>query len=190
MKNLGIKSLIVATMLAGYACTNDNNKGKADTAEIAEDTNEARFDDTKLEDDSEFMVTAASGGLMEVKLGELAKTNAMSESVKDFAKQMVSDHTKANEKLTALAASKNISIPLAPSDKHQKHIDDISSKTGKDFDKAYMDLMVEDHEEDIDLFEKQAENGKDADIKSFASTTLATLKHHLEMAKGVKDKLK
>lgn len=186
MKNLGIKSLIVATMLAGYACTNDNKSEKADTAEIAEDTNEARFDDTKLEDDSEFMVTAASGGLMEVKLGELAKTNALNQSVKDFAKQMASDHTQVNAELAALATQKNISIPVAPSDKHQKHIDDLSSKTGKDFDKAYMDLMVEDHEEDIDLFEKQAEHGKDADIKTLASGKIATLKHHLEMAKGIK----
>lgn len=190
MKNLGIKSLIIAGMLSTYACTSENNEKKEDTVEVAEDTNEARFDDTKLEDDSEFMVTAASGGMMEVKLGELAAKNASSPKVKEFAKQMVEDHTKVNKAVMALAAQKNISLPTAPSDKHKKHIDDLSSKMGAEFDKEYMSLMVDHHQEDIDLFEKAAEKCKDGDIKALASGTLPALKHHLEMAQGIKDAMK
>ena len=103
---------------------------------------------------------------------------------------MVKDHSKANEELKALAASKNITIPTTPGEKHQKHIDDLKNKKGADFDKDYIKMMVDDHEEDISKFEKEGNNGNDAQIKAFAAGKVPTLKHHLEMAKSINDAMK
>ncbi len=61
-------------------------------------------------------------------------------------------------------------------------VNDLTAKTGKEFDKEYMNMMVDDHKEDIDAFEKAAEKGNDADLKAFAAKTIPTLKQHLEMA--------
>lgn len=127
---------------------------------------------------------------MEVELGKLASTNASSPAVKAFGQQMVSDHTKANDELKTLAASKNITLPATPGNKHQDHINDLKEKKGADFDKAYIDLMVDDHKEDVDAFQKEANDGKDAEIKAFAAGKVPTLQHHLDMAKSTKDKLK
>lgn len=166
------------------------DKKQDDSKEIAEDQNEEKFDDTTLEKDSEFAVEAADAGMMEVQLGQLAQTNASSDDVKAFAQQMVSDHKTANDELAALAQQKGITLPAAMSEKCQNKYNDLSTKTGKDFDKAYMDLMVKDHKDAVDAFKKEAEKGEDAEIRTWASGKVATLESHLEMAKQTEEVVK
>ena len=98
---------------------------------------------------------------------------------------MVKDHTDANDKLKDLAAQKNISLPSSISQDDQKHIDDLSQKTAKDFDKDYIDMMVKDHKDDIDLFEDAVKNSSDSTFKNFAAKTLPTLYKHLGAAKAI-----
>jgi putative membrane protein len=188
------KILLPLMALSLLVTTSCNNAEQNDSAEVAEERNEQKADSANLGDNMEnamdFAVEAASGGLMEVELGKLAATNAASPKVKEFGQTMVKDHGKANEELKALAAQKNISIPSTPGEKHQSHIEELKTKKGADFDKAYMSMMVEDHEEDINKFEKASQNDKDADIKAFASKTLPVLRQHHEMAKTINDGLK
>jgi putative membrane protein len=80
-------------------------------------------------------------------------------------------------------------LPDVMSEKRQKNYYDLDQKKGAEFDKGYMDQMVKDHKDDIDKFEKEAENGKDAEIKSWAAGKLATLRHHLEEAERIRDGL-
>lgn len=184
------KFLIPMMVLAVVSFTScGESTEKTDTTEVSEEANENKFED-KMEKDHEFLVEAASGGLMEVELGKLAAANAASAEVKQFAAQMVTDHTKANEELKTLAAAKNVTIPAAPGEDHMKHINDLREKKGADFDKAYMSLMVDDHQEDVNKFEEQGNNGNDVEIKAFAAGKVATLKQHHEMAKTLNDKLK
>lgn len=183
MKKLTLSALVMASMLTFSAC-NSNNKAE-DTKEVAEEQNEQKLDDTNLEDDSEFAVAAADGGMMEVQLGELAQTNGSSAKVKEFAKTMVTDHGKANEELKALAQQKNITLPMALSDEKQKKYDDLAKKKGAEFDKDYVSFMVSDHKEDISEFEEAAKDAKDPDVKAWAAGKVPTLKHHLEMAEAM-----
>ncbi|CAG5070508.1 hypothetical protein DYBT9623_03053 [Dyadobacter sp. CECT 9623] len=184
MKKITIGSLALAAMMAFSAC---NSNKTEDTKDVAEEQNEQKLDDTTLEDDSEFAVAAADGGMMEVKLGELAKTAAVNAEVKKFGEQMVTDHGKANDELKALAQQKNITLPMALSDDKQKKYDDLAAKKGADFDKAYISFMVDDHKEDISEFEEAAKDAKDPDVKSWAAGKVPALKHHLEMAQKIKD---
>lgn len=172
------------------ACNNAENQ---DATEMAEEKNEQKMDSTNtenMEEDQEFMVEAASGGLMEVQLGTLAAQNAASPRVKEFGQMMVKDHTAANTEMMAMAEKKNISLPAAPGEDHQHHIDGLKDKKGVEFDKDYMSMMVKDHEEDIENFEKASQNAKDAELKAFATKTLPILKQHLEMAKSINEGLK
>lgn len=137
--------------------------------------------------DMDFMEEAAYGGLMEVELGQYAQQNAQEVRVKNFGAMMVRDHSKANNKLKALAASKNITLPTTLDDKHIDRINDIKEKRGFEFDKEYMAEMIDDHEMDVDKFKKQAENGNDSDIKAFAANTLSILLMHQDSAKNIKD---
>lgn len=188
MKKITLSAFFLASMLVFSSC--GSSEKKEDSKEMAEDQNEEKFDDTKLEDDTEFAVEAADGGMIEVQLGELAEKNGMSKGVKDFGKMMVKDHSKANEELKALAEKKNITLPTMVSEDKQKMYNELAAKTGADFDKAYVSAMVDDHKEDIKAFEKASTDCKDADIKTWAGEKLPTLNHHLETAQSLKDMIK
>jgi putative membrane protein len=195
MKKWSLFLMIAASTWAFQACNDNNdavknaneaNEEKQDSSNMNKDTVASTTSTTPVnEDDSKFMVEAASGGMMEVQLGQLAQEKAKSQRVKDFGSMMVRDHSKANDELKSLAATKNVTLPATPGDKQQKHINDLSKKTGSDFDKAYMNMMVDDHKDDIDAFEKCANKGTDADVKSWASKTLPVLRTHLDSAKAV-----
>jgi putative membrane protein len=177
-------TLICLSLLAALGLTSCNNK-ENENNKAADNANEAKFDDSNIEKDVEFATTAASGGLMEVELGRLAVSNGGSDDVRKFGQDMITDHSKANDELKSLAASKNISLPTVPNQAHQKKIDDLQGKSGEGFDFDYIDLMVKDHKEDIDLFEKEADKGNDPDLKAWAAGKLPTLRHHLMMAEEI-----
>jgi putative membrane protein len=140
-------------------------------------------------DDSQFMMQAASGSLMEIEAGKLAKKNAQSKEVSDFASRMIIDHTKANEELKALAVSKNISLPLSPETAEVKHLNEIGSLKGKDFDQQYVNMMISDHEKTINMFEDQIKHGSDVNVRKWATQTLPVLKEHRSLINGIKGKM-
>ncbi len=193
-------SLILLTVALGIfqACNSDNN----DSVDAANEANENKDssamttngDTARIaglpvdEDDAEFAVAAANGGMMEVELGKYASQNAMSQRVKDFAAMIVRDHTAANDELKALAMSKNITLPATVGDDARKHMDEMMKMKGKDFDKHYMDMMVDDHQKDVKAFEKAAKDCKDPELKSFAGKTLPVLMAHLDSSKAINGK--
>ena len=128
--------------------------------------------------------------MAEVQLGKLAQDNAGSKAVKEFGLQMASDHAKANDKLKEIAASKDVELPTSPAKKEQAFEDKFQTMSGSNFDKAYISHMVADHRMDIAEFEKEAKNGKDAEVKAFASETLPTLREHLKMAQQTQSQVK
>ena len=194
------KILMPLAIAALFAC---NSSEKKDSVETAQEANEKKTDSVTSnenvaatnmpvdKDDQDFLVKAASGGLMEVTLGEMTEQKAASASVKSFGKMMVADHSKVNDELKTLAARKNITIPGSPGEDEQKHIKKLNeSKMGRDFDKDYMSMMVDDHKEDLKKFEKAANDCKDPDIKAFAAKYVPTLKQHLDSAQAIRDKIK
>lgn len=199
MRSIFFNFLIFGLSFLVFSC--DPTPNRKDTGEVAEEQNEERIEETtpdtaamgtedKREDDAEFMVEAASGGMMEVELGKLAQQKAQTKEVKNFAKMMVTDHSKANTELKALAAKKNITVPTAMADKHQTMYNNLKDKTGLEFDKDYMDMMVSDHRDDVDMFEDKVEDAKDADIKAFASKTLTVLRMHYDSAQRIQNIVK
>src|ERR1700744_5400209 len=116
--------------------------------------------------------------MAEVALAKLALSKTTNPQIKDFATMMVTDHTKANEELAGIAKTKNITLPEAVSAEHQKKMDDLSQKSGADFDKAYVDAMVDGHKKTLSLMQDEAKNGQDADLKAFAATTASTVQMH------------
>ena len=101
---------------------------------------------------------------------------------------MVTDHTKANDKLKQLAMAKNINLPANLNDASQKKLDELNKKTGKDFDKAYMDDMLDGHKKTVEKLQKGSTDLKDADLKNFASTTLPTVQMHQDSIKAIAGK--
>lgn len=135
--------------------------------------------------DKRFLDKAAEGGKAEVELGQLAVQKAASEDVKKFGQRMVDDHTRANQKLQEVAEQKGIKLPDKLDAKDQATKARLEKLSGKQFDEAYMKDMVKDHTKDVNEFQREANDGKDPDVKSFAQTTLPTLQDHLKDAKQI-----
>jgi len=184
-----IASMLLAGvfLLSVSSCGRKENDNREDAKEEAKDENKEKFEDTDLKADWKFAVDAADAGMLEVELGKLAQTKAVSPEIKNLAQTMVTDHGKANEELKNLAAQKNISIPAALSDKSQRKYDDLNGKSGREFDKAYAGAMVDDHEDVVDWFKKESEKGNDPDLKAWAAEKIPTLEHHLQMSKQAKE---
>ena len=140
--------------------------------------------------DKDFAQKAAVGGMAEVQLGNLAQQKAANDQVKQFAARMVTDHTKANDELKQIASTKGVQLPSALDKKHQSDMDRLQKMSGADFDKGYMSHMVDDHKQDVAEFKKEANGGKDGDVKGFAAKTLPTLEEHLKLAQTTNDAVK
>lgn len=137
------------------------------------------------EADQTFVEKAAQDSIAEIDLGELAKERAESEEVKQFAQRMIDDHGKANEQLEEIAKSKGAVIPTEAGEEHSKLRAELGELEGEAFDQKYMAAMAEDHQKAVDLFQKQAEEGEDPELKSFAEQTLPIIKEHLTMAQSM-----
>jgi putative membrane protein len=200
MKKLQICLYAGILALICFSC----NNSQPDSAQAAKDSNATKMDSTGVGDsaaaktvpatvskaDQDFAVNTAIAGMTEIQAGQLAQQKGMAKDVKAYGTMMVEDHTKAADKLKAIAAQKNLTLPSALTPDMQKNIDDLNGKTGKDFDKAYMDMMVSDHKKVISAFEDESKNGSDADIRGFADSTLHTLHMHLDKAEECKKMMK
>jgi putative membrane protein len=196
-KKLALVSGLVACIYLFPACNNggsepkdsvDSAKNVNDSTRKATDTSSATPTVTAQPVDkacTDFAVKAASGGMMEVQLGKLAQDKAVNPRVKNFGAMMVADHSKANDDLMARAKSQNITLPAMVGSDEQKMMDNLAKKTGKDFDKAYMDMMLKDHKKDIAEFKTAAEKSTNPTIKDFASSTLPTLEKHLDSVNAI-----
>jgi putative membrane protein len=133
--------------------------------------------------DRQFVIDAAQGGMAEVQLGQLALERSRNPEVKQFARQMIQEHTRANERLMRLATQKGITPPTTPGPKYEASMSRLMQLSGESFDQAYMnEAGVNAHMESAAVYQRQAGLGQDPDLKAFAATILPRVQGHLEMA--------
>ncbi len=187
MKTLHYFMGMATAILILSACGSADRRTADDSVEQAMNVN----DTTALvyEDDADFAVRAADAGLAEIQLGRLAMERATDPRIKDFATRMVRDHEQVNDELLAIAARHEITLPPAASaDKVDKERE-LREKTGQDFDREYIEVIVDEHDDAVSLFEDASSDARNADLQAFAAKTLPALKKHLEEARSLRDSI-
>jgi putative membrane protein len=129
--------------------------------------------------DEKFVKTVGSSGMAEVKLATLGTQKAERADVKDLAQMLVTDHTKVNGELAALALRKGVELSAVIDPDAAETFQSLEKKSGKYFDKAFLSEMEKGHKATIAVFEDAEKNAVDADVKSWAGNTLPTLRSHL-----------
>jgi putative membrane protein len=129
-----------------------------------------------------FVMEAASGGVAEVKLSELAKSRASDANVKDFANQMITDHTQANDELKPIADSNKIAWPDRLEGDSGTAYERLSKLSGPKFDEEYIQVMVKDHDKTVRDFEDASQKVKNATLKAYIDKTLPVLRQHQQHA--------
>ena len=178
MKNVTRSLTLIGFLacLAGATCAN------------ADPSTKTSGPSTVSGDDMEVFQKAAQTGMLEVQAADIASSRALAPATKSFASAMTTDHSANNDALKALAASKGVTLPAQLDEKHRELLEKLQKEEPKEFDATYAKAMSEGHREAIELFKETVKETKDADIRAFATNTLPTLQHHLDMAKHLSGK--
>lgn len=167
-----------------------NEDQKKQTAGAQGGDGKQQADSSKV--DRVFAENAVEANAREIQLSQMALEKGSSDAVKDYAKRMVAEHSTANEKLMSII---NATIPeqwrpkKEANTKKLNEVRELKKLSGEKFDRQYMAMMVKEHKQAVDLYQKEAKSGVTEELKSFADTTLPTLKEHLKMAQDVARKV-
>jgi len=188
--------LITTVIYFAWACNNSST----DSVQKADSANESRRDSNASSDGkpaiaadketSDFLVRAMNGGIMEVALGNIAKQKGNSGRVKAFGEMMIKDHEAANSKIKDLAAARTVELPARVSDKNAEMMKKVNESTLEKFDRTYIDMMVDDHKEDIKEFEEAGNKINDTEVRQFINNTLPVLRKHLDSCTAIQQELK
>jgi putative membrane protein len=145
--------------------------------------------------ESQFVRDVQASGHNEIEMAQLALKRTTDPDVKAYAQRLVNDHTAAGKKLEEVAKTNGLLLTDAKAESRKdvdtrtdnsRHVDShIETMQGPAFDKAWAKQMVEDHKAAIAKFEAEQKDAKNADLRSFVSTTLPTLREHLAQAQAL-----
>lgn len=136
--------------------------------------------------DQKFLDFAAQTDMVEANLGQYAEDAAASQSVKDYGRMLVDDHTRDYQALQALAQQTGLTVPTAIDAANNKSmIAPMHALKGAAFDHKYIAGMVSGHTAAIALYKKEAQDATNPAIRSYAQDTLPTLEKHLDHAKAI-----
>lgn len=207
MKKLKMYALAACTLVWGLGCSSTNTGTSTASGSDFDPTsttttnrgsnatitgNSINFNtDTNTEtaaiDSTSFPNVAASSSMFELLSSQEVQSRGVHPQVRQFAEQMITDHTKSSAELKSIATDYKFALPDAMIPRHQRMLQEIRNAEAKDFDEAYMDGQVMAHREAVTLFERAAKNETNPALKAFASKTLPALKMHLDKAKTIED---
>lgn len=178
MRKLLFSVLAIIMLAALSSCHNDQRRAK-------------NYNDKTLADIDaiNFINKGIGGSLTEIKAAQIAKGRSSNPQIISFADMMIADHTNVVNQLKKIQTDKLVDDRNGISGENQKMLADLSARSGTEFDKIYMEKMVEDHEKAIELF-NSVTNNTSATIQDFAEKTLPTLQKHLDSAKAINASLK
>jgi putative membrane protein len=129
-----------------------------------------------------FVLEATQAGIAEIEIAKLALQKSQNNSIRQYAQQMIKDHTDANQELTQLATQKGITPPTNTSPKYQAIIAQLSQLSDANFDQAYKDEAgINGHMENLIIHSRQIQLGQDEDLKSLAAKSIRLIDAHLQM---------
>src|SRR6185312_1092386 len=172
-----MKKMILPVLYTAAICLTNSC---ADPQRAKNYNNETQLDESALN----FVKTAAEAGHTEIGASQIAEKNSKNTRIAGFAQMMVTDHTKAGILLDTVASRNLADLPAKASQEHQKTIDSISKLSGLQFDEAYMQMMVKDHEAAVVLFSDN-ENSRANVIRTYIKKTLPVIQVHLDSAKAI-----
>lgn len=185
MKNIFIAS---ATALMLSACAGD--KDKKESKEVAEETNDKKFESNNAEKDAQFLVDATSGSYNEVKIAEVAIAKSANAEVKKLAEQLKTDHSALITQLNGVAAAKNVTVATTATEDAAEEAKKLTDTKNGNFDKEWLEKVEDMHEKSVKKYEDASTNASDSTIKNWAASTLVKIKSHLDMINKMQDKMK
>ena len=140
---------------------------------------------TQRSEDARFIQHVAQDNQAEVELGQLAQQKAQSPEVKALGQRLAADHAQANQQLTQIAQKEGVQPPKGIGKEKSQERAKLEKLSGQAFDRAFVQTVVQDHQKDIQYFQREATAVQDPQLKSFTQQSLPVLQQHLQMAQQV-----
>lgn len=139
--------------------------------------------------DEIFVMNAAQAGLAEVVDGRLAVAKGSNSAIRTIGQRMVTDHTKANKMLAAIASADSLIVPTMPNSSDRARIAKQKMLSGNAFDTAYVNGQIAAHQQTLDLFHTEVAQGSNPRLLAFAKQTLPTIQMHLKMFQAARNSI-
>lgn len=162
MKRMGILAVALATTVTLGCNTDDRAQTRANDAVGTSGT----ANNVSNGADRDFIRDLAIANRAEIELGKLALERAQNAEVKKFAQMMIDDHTKAGDDLKAIASRHNLQIPMELDDDHRDMREKLADRQGAEFDRAYIEQMVEAHDDVLEKLEDRIDQNTLAEWKT------------------------
>ncbi|HEX6434763.1 MAG TPA: DUF4142 domain-containing protein [Gemmatimonadales bacterium] len=140
---------------------------------------------TQFNADMPFVRMAASSNIMEIRLGQMAQSQASNPAVKQFGQRMLTDHNQMQQQLASTASSMGQTFTPTLNLQHQQEVTRLQGLSGQEFDRAYMTTMIRAHQQDVSEFQTRSQSASSTQIRSLASSSLPILQQHLSLAMQV-----
>jgi putative membrane protein len=168
--------------MLSVAC-DDRNDPVSEARDVNQDKEQVDNQDSKV------LTDAASYNLLSMELGRMAEERAVTPEVKELARELTREHSDVKDDLWGIAQRKQIELPSDVSNEHRNTLENVSEKSGLDFDKEFVDEVISSHRDKIDDFESLTRDSDDPEIREFAINTLPKLRMQLERAERVESML-
>lgn len=203
MKTTILSAALVSGLLFASGCS--SNTDSKDVAENANDNKIEKMDSANTnggamatagsegdaKDVSDYMVTLANTGMTEYQMSQVAASRATNPALKEFASKTVGTHAKDEEEMKAEAAKYNITLPAALSNDSQDMLNSLNKETKTmDFEKKYLDDMVDINEKAISKQKDLIEKTTNTDLKAYAQKMMDDDQKHLAEAKTLRSTMK
>ncbi len=161
----------------------------AASAEVAPPPPAAPAEEPLTDEKIAAILDAANTG--EIEQAKVAQKNAKDPRVKAFAAHMIQDHGKNMTESRALLTKIGVTPAESPvstklSHDSQQLVSTLGEAKGADFDKAYIDAQVKEHQDVLDMMDtKLLVQVKNGDLKAAIQAFRPKVEHHLEEAKSI-----
>jgi putative membrane protein len=141
--------------------------------------------DASVKSDSKFIQEVTADNLLETNLGQLAERKAESSEVRQFAQRMIADHNRLQSDWMNMASRNGLALQPSYGKHHRTKLEQLQKLSGKEFDRAYMTLMIQNHKDYVDYFRKEGRAANSAPVRELVSAGLPTLEQHWSQAKQI-----
>jgi len=177
-----LKHIVMAGLLAlggsAFAQAVDQSGANNNPGGARLDTGTQKVGGTLNSADRQFVEKVSGDNLAEIKMAKLALQKSQNPDVKNYAQMIIDDHEKANQQLRTIAQDQNLAMNKQLSGEETAQYDRLSNLSGKQFDDAYMSMMVKEHTKDIQKFQQAQSQLTNPQLQQYVQTTLPVLEKH------------
>jgi putative membrane protein len=184
VRNLAINSLPVLQQHLSLAVQVGSQVG-ADSTNVAGPNQPGGGNRGELRADAEFIRDVAADNYMQIQLGELARDKAKSREVRQFAERIVSDHTRLQNQWNSMTSRNGMPMKPGMGRRHREKVEQLGKANGKNFDRAFMTLMIQQHQDEVSYWQKEGRASRSAQVRELVNSGLPTLEEHLAQAKQI-----